>query len=173
MTWLRSRRAIVLGLVPFVLALASRADVSLPEADGPVPVRVTVSVLDLDNVDSVEQSFVANVYYEARWRDARLAHDGPAERAMPLSSVWNPGSSSSTSSAWSRRSRRWSRCRPTVTSVTASASGGPSPSRSTSRTFPSTSRPSCLQDIKLGTRIFTGWHGLREELDADFADFQD
>lgn len=89
-TWLRSRRAIVLGLVPFALALASHADVSLPEADGPVPVRVTVNVLDLDNVDSLEQSFVANVYYEARWRDARLAHGGPGERAMPLSSVWHP-----------------------------------------------------------------------------------
>ncbi len=46
--------------------------------------------LDLDEVDSVEQSFVANVYYEARWRDARLAHDGLGERSMPLSSVWHP-----------------------------------------------------------------------------------
>jgi len=90
MTWLRSRRAIVLGLVPFALALASHADVSRPEAGGPVPVRVTVSVLDLDSVDSMEQSFVANVYYEARWRDAHLAHGGPGERAMPLSSVWHP-----------------------------------------------------------------------------------
>jgi hypothetical protein len=89
-TCLRSCGAIVLVLVPLALALASRADVSLPEADGPVPIRVTVSALDLDDVDSVKQSFVANVYYEARWRDARLAHDGPAERTMPLSSVWNP-----------------------------------------------------------------------------------
>jgi hypothetical protein len=90
-TWLRNCRAIVLGLVLFALALASRADdVSRPEAGGPVPVRVTVSVLDLDNVDSVEQSFVANVYYEARWRDARLAYGGPGERAMPLNSVWHP-----------------------------------------------------------------------------------
>jgi hypothetical protein len=47
-------------------------------------------VLDLDNVNSVEQSFVANVYYEARWRDARLAYGGPGERAMPLNSVWHP-----------------------------------------------------------------------------------
>ena len=89
-TWLRSRRAIALGLVPFALALASHADVSRPEADGPVPVRVTVSVLDLDDVNSVKQSFVANVYYEARWRDARLAHGGTGERAMPLTSVWHP-----------------------------------------------------------------------------------
>ena len=89
-SWVRSRRAIVLGLVPFALALASHADASRPEVDGPVPVRVTVDVLDLDDVDSVKQSFEANVYYEARWRDARLAHGGPGERAMPLSSVWHP-----------------------------------------------------------------------------------
>ena len=89
-TWLQSCRAIALGLAPFALALASRADVIRPQVDGPVPVRVTVSVLDLDDVDSVKQSFVANVYYEARWRDARLAHEGPAERTVPLSSVWNP-----------------------------------------------------------------------------------
>ena len=89
MIWLRSCRAIVLGLVPLALALASRADVSLPEADGPVPIRVTVSVLDLDDVDSVKQSFVANVYYEARWRDARTMACG--SRADPQLGRRAPG----------------------------------------------------------------------------------
>ena len=115
---------------------------SLPEADGPVPVRVVVDVLDLDDVDSVRQSFVANVYYEARWRDARLAHGGPGERAMPLSSVWHPR-------LQFYNQQRVIQTLPEVVEVSPDGEvlyhqrvWGPFPSPSTSRTFPSTSRPS-------------------------------
>jgi hypothetical protein len=51
---------------------------------------VFVAVLDVDAVDAVSQSFESNVYYEARWRDERLAHDAPGEQIRALDTVWNP-----------------------------------------------------------------------------------
>ena len=66
-------------------------DIDRPEQDkGPTRVRMMMYVLDMDDVDSAEQRFTVNVYYEARWRDPRLAHRGSKVKLLPLNKVWHP-----------------------------------------------------------------------------------
>ncbi len=57
--------------------------------DAPTIVRVGLFVLDVDAIDSAQQSFAANVYIEAQWMDPRLAHDGGVIK-RPLIDVWHP-----------------------------------------------------------------------------------
>lgn len=69
------------------------ADISLSrpiEGDRPTQVRVRIFVLDLDEINTADQSFVANVYLEARWHDQRLAHEGSDKVSRSLNKVWNP-----------------------------------------------------------------------------------
>ena len=68
-----------------------QATISRPaEGDEPTEVRVGIFVLDVDEIDAAAQSFKANVYFEARWQDQRLAHAGPGKVRRPLDEVWNP-----------------------------------------------------------------------------------
>lgn len=71
---------------------ASPVEISRPaEPDGgPTEVRIEAILVDVDEIDSVAQSFVANFYLEAQWRDARLAHHGTAKVVRPLNAVWHP-----------------------------------------------------------------------------------
>lgn len=60
-----------------------------PAVDGqPTVVHVGVFIVDLDAVNSTDQSFTANVYVEARWRDPSLA--GNEAAVFPLEQVWHP-----------------------------------------------------------------------------------
>jgi hypothetical protein len=73
-----------------VSPLAS-ADVSRPlEGEGPTRVYVAIFVLDVDEINSPNQRFDANVYLEFRWRDRRLAHSGPNEVSRSTVEVWHP-----------------------------------------------------------------------------------
>ena len=68
------------------------ADLTRPLAkNGPTLIFVSVYVLDVDEVDSADQSFKANVFYQMRWLDPRLAHRGSGKVRRPLSEVWHPG----------------------------------------------------------------------------------
>lgn len=76
--------------VPGPLPQDGRLDRSRPLAgEGPTTVELAVHVLDVDDVDSANQSFEANIFYEYRWQDPRLAHEGQSI-SLPLSSIWNP-----------------------------------------------------------------------------------
>jgi hypothetical protein len=80
---------LVPALVMFNMSAA--ADIARPATgEGPVQVRVTMFVLDVDEVNTAGQSFDANVYIECMWHDPRLAHDSSGEVARPLVEVWNP-----------------------------------------------------------------------------------
>ena len=69
----------------------SAAEVSRPAAeDGPTRVRLRIGVIDVDEIVSAQQRFTANIYFEARWHDPRLAHEGSGEIAIPLEQVWHP-----------------------------------------------------------------------------------
>ncbi|MBW2393997.1 MAG: hypothetical protein JRG95_06975 [Deltaproteobacteria bacterium] len=89
-----ARASLALALILLIgaaLARPARATLGRPLADqGPTEVRVMMIVLDIDEIDAVAQSFIANVYYEARWHDPRLAHPGPQERVVPLNEIWHP-----------------------------------------------------------------------------------
>jgi hypothetical protein len=53
-------------------------------------VLVHMELLDLVSINSVEQSFTANFYYELKWQDDSLKHDGPGSRRLSLDEIWNP-----------------------------------------------------------------------------------
>ncbi len=57
---------------------------------GITEVRVSVYLLDVDEIDSASQTFTANVSYDLRWKDPRLAHGGEGEMVIELGDVWNP-----------------------------------------------------------------------------------
>lgn len=59
------------------------------QTGSPIQVRAGMLIIDLDEINSAEQTFTASVYIEARWHDPALVHGGkPIQR--PLAEVWNP-----------------------------------------------------------------------------------
>jgi hypothetical protein len=63
------------------------------EGGDPVPVTVRLGVLDIAGVDDREQVFMADMYVEISWRDARLAKTNdaiPGLRTVALDDIWNP-----------------------------------------------------------------------------------
>ncbi|NQT33299.1 MAG: hypothetical protein HQ594_06485 [Candidatus Omnitrophica bacterium] len=80
---------ILLTVIAIPRALAF--DISRPsEGDKPTEVRMAVYLVDVDAIDTVNQSFEANVFYMCQWKDPRLAHDGKEEIGKSLNEVWNP-----------------------------------------------------------------------------------
>ena len=57
---------------------------------GPPSVEIAVGLLDVDEIDGAAQSFTANFYFEARWSDPRLAHEGKGTLIFPVTEVWTP-----------------------------------------------------------------------------------
>jgi len=47
-------------------------------------------LLDVDQIDSAEQNFTANLYFEIHWQDPRLKHGGPGTTRMPQAEIWHP-----------------------------------------------------------------------------------
>lgn len=63
----------------------------IPDTNGkPVKVSIRMQVIDIDSISTPNQLFTANVYYQAKWMDKRLAHSGPGDVIKPLDDVWNP-----------------------------------------------------------------------------------
>lgn len=56
----------------------------------PTEVQIRIIVIDVDEVNSADQSFAASVFYEARWKSPYLVHDGPGPINRQLTEVWNP-----------------------------------------------------------------------------------
>jgi hypothetical protein len=56
----------------------------------PRRVYVTIFMLDVEAIDSAQQSFDANVFIMCRWQDPRLAHNGKTSVSRPINEVWNP-----------------------------------------------------------------------------------
>ena len=76
------------------LALAGTAHSDItrpPPTHKPTPVWMTVFIIDVDEVDNADQSFKVNVFFQARWRDPRLAHRQAGKVRRPLIDLWNPG----------------------------------------------------------------------------------
>jgi len=55
-----------------------------------IDVDVLIYVIDIDEVNSVAQSFRATVYAEFRWMDPELAHPGPDSISKNLEEIWYP-----------------------------------------------------------------------------------
>jgi hypothetical protein len=80
-------------LVSIRLAQSAEAPVLIerpaPEA-GPTEVSVGIWIVDINNIDSAQQSFSAEIALVLRWKDPRLAHTGSGVVRYPLEQVWHP-----------------------------------------------------------------------------------
>ncbi|MEH0152890.1 hypothetical protein V6R21_02025 [Limibacter armeniacum] len=82
---------IALCLLIFSNSLITKAQVAdRPDKDRPTEVEVTLIILDIDEISDADQSFVANFFSIATWKDPRLAHDKGDLIKMPLDSIWHP-----------------------------------------------------------------------------------
>ena len=61
-----------------------------PESGGPTEVEVSVFLVDIDEINSAEQTFTVNLYYDLSWKDPRLTHASAGVRRYSLGSVWSP-----------------------------------------------------------------------------------
>jgi hypothetical protein len=78
-------------LLIMVVNSAAVAENSRPvEGELPTKVVVAINILDVDDISGTDQNFTANVYYELRWNDPRLAHDGPGSVTRKFDEIWHP-----------------------------------------------------------------------------------
>ena len=78
-------------VTPSVIVEEPKPELERPTVWGePTEVQIGIHVIDVDEVNSADQSFAASVYFEARWRNPFLRHEGPGPKLRSLTDVWNP-----------------------------------------------------------------------------------
>ncbi len=89
---LQQKAGLIIGLLLLLIASGAQAAMNrpVPADGGPVEVQVVGAILDVDKIDSTEQSFTLNFYSAYRWKDPRLAHDGQGSITRAISDIWNP-----------------------------------------------------------------------------------
>ncbi len=88
-------RILFAGLLAVSIQLARSAETSAlierPNADsGPTQVSVQIWVVDINSIDSAQQSFTADIAIVLRWKDPRLAHTGGGVAHYALDQIWDP-----------------------------------------------------------------------------------
>ncbi len=75
-----------------LICLASHAENSRPgiESQSVTTIYTTVFVTDIDEVDSANQSFIANVYVEFKWHDPRMKSIDNSSREVTFDKTWHP-----------------------------------------------------------------------------------
>jgi hypothetical protein len=58
--------------------------------NGPTQVSVGIWIVDINNIDSAQQNFTADIAVVLRWKDARLAHTGTGLAHYALDQIWTP-----------------------------------------------------------------------------------
>ncbi|MGB8804483.1 MAG: hypothetical protein WCC93_06125 [Chthoniobacterales bacterium] len=58
--------------------------------DGPTQVSVGIWVVDINSIDSAQQTFTAEIAVVLLWKDPRLTHTGSGVVRYPLEQVWHP-----------------------------------------------------------------------------------
>ena len=85
---LKASSMAVLALLLFVTASPGlRAQEPAPEVRD---VEVKVHLIDIDSIDSVNQSFIANLVLVYRWHDPGLRHAGADSINKDLKEIWHP-----------------------------------------------------------------------------------
>ncbi len=80
-----------MAVTPSVIVEEPKPELERPTIWGePTEVQVGIFVIDVDEVNSADQSFAASVYFEALWQNPLLAHEGPGPKLRSLTDVWNP-----------------------------------------------------------------------------------
>ena len=76
---------------PSALAAESKPEMERPTVWGePTEVQIGIYIVDVDEVNSADQSFAASVYYEAHWKNLFLRHKGPGPMHRGVTEVWTP-----------------------------------------------------------------------------------
>jgi Neurotransmitter-gated ion-channel ligand binding domain/Neurotransmitter-gated ion-channel transmembrane region len=88
------KRILVAVLVAMSIQLArsteAAAVIDRPNADsGPTKISVGIWVVDINKIDSAEQTFTAEVALVLRWKDPRLTHTGSGVVRYPLEQIWH------------------------------------------------------------------------------------
>lgn len=77
--------------IQFARSAETPALIDRPSADsGPTQVSVGIWIIDINSIDSAQQSFTADVAVVLQWKDLRLAHSGGGITHYPLDQIWNP-----------------------------------------------------------------------------------
>ena len=75
----------------FLFSLTVTGSLQAQDVAGRVhDVKVRLFLIDVEGVDTVTQSFTANLTMVVRWHDPGLAHQGPGSVSMPLDDIWFP-----------------------------------------------------------------------------------
>jgi len=85
----------VLVLVAMSIEAALGAEtpalIDRPNANsGPTQISAGIWVVDINSIDSAQQTFTADIAVVLRWKDPRLAHTGSGVVHYALDQVWNP-----------------------------------------------------------------------------------
>src|SRR5678809_104412 len=85
---------LVLFATSIQLALGSEAPalIDRPNADSGDPTQISVGiwVVDINSIDSAQQTFTAEIAVVLRWKDPRLAHTGNGVVRYPREQIWHP-----------------------------------------------------------------------------------
>src|SRR4030095_4222999 len=85
---------LVLFATSIQLALGSEAPalIDRPNADSGAPTQISVGiwVVDINSIDSAQQTFTAEIAVVLRWKDPRLAHTGNGVVRYPREQIWQP-----------------------------------------------------------------------------------
>jgi hypothetical protein len=70
---------------------SSTATTIRPYGDaGPTRIHAYIHILDVDDIQTADQSLHANVYVQLNWHDPRLTHENTERVLMNLNEVWHP-----------------------------------------------------------------------------------
>ena len=92
----RPKRLLLLaGLFAASIQLAHSSEtltlIDRPAADsGPTEISAGIWVVDINSIDSAQQSFVADVAVALHWKDSRLAHTSGGVVHYGLEQIWHP-----------------------------------------------------------------------------------
>jgi hypothetical protein len=83
---------VLLSIIYCLLPVREVMAISVAEMDGkdPIIIELSIFILDINSIDTVEQNFTANLFFEARWHDPDLVHLGPNPITKQLSEIWRP-----------------------------------------------------------------------------------
>ena len=89
------KRILVLVFVAMSIQLVRSAETPVlierpGSGNGPTQVSVGIWVVDINSIDSAQQTFTADIATVLRWKDPRLAHTGTGVAHYALDQIWNP-----------------------------------------------------------------------------------
>jgi hypothetical protein len=80
----------IFALIP-ARGVAEMKSIQRPLAEeGPTRVYVAMGLLDVDEIDSANQNFTANLFMEINWKDPRLKHSLSGMVLEDLEDIWHP-----------------------------------------------------------------------------------